>query len=148
MALLLDRRPAAPSRARSAARDDLPGWLREPTPQEARVALAALRLALAGGWLTPDAMARAFGIDPSRQEALAVVGRLFAARDAMMGAALLQADGHDLDRWLRWGVAVDLADAAALLLGGLRRRVPWRAALTGAAVAGAAAYLGAVARRG
>lgn len=141
-------------RSRPTTRDLLarPGELgrcvREPTPAEARTALAALRLAFGVGWLAPNAVAKAFDLDSDRQESLPVPARLFAARDAMLGAGLLQAEGEDLDRWLRWGIALSIADGATMLLGGLRRRVSWRSALAGAAVAGTAAYLGVVARRG
>lgn len=142
------------SRSRSTARDllarpaELGRCVREPTPAEARVALATLRLAFGVGWLAPNAMAKAFGFDSDRQESLAAAARLFAARDAVLAAGLLQSEGDDLDRWLRWGIAVNAADAATMLLGGLRRRMSWRSALSGAAVAGTAIYLGAVARRG
>lgn len=141
-------------RSRSITRDLLacPGELgrcvRQPTPAEARTALATLRLGFGVGWLAPDAVAKAFGFDSDRQESLAVIARLFAARDAMLGAGLLQSEGEDVDRWLRWGIAVNVADATTMLLGGLRRRVSWRSALAGAAVAGTAIYLGVVARRG
>lgn len=147
MALLTGRSRPTP-RDVLARPGELARCVREPTPAEARTALATLRLALALGWFFPNTVAKAFGLDTDRQESLAVLARLFAARDAMLGAGLLQAEGEDLDRWLRWGTAVDVADAATMLVGGLRRRVSWRSALTGAAVAGTAAYLGVVARRG
>lgn len=140
-------------RSRSTTRDllarpaELGRWVREPTPAEARTALAILRLAFGLGLFAPNAVAKAFGFDSDRQESLAVAARLFAARDAMLGAGLLQSEGEDLDRWLRWGIAVNVADATTMLLGGLRRRMSWRSALAGAAVAGTAIYLGVVARR-
>lgn len=147
MALLTDR-PRSTTRDLLARPGELGLCVREPTPAEARTALATLRLAFGVGWLAPNAVARAFDLDSGRQESLAVPARLFAARDAMLGAGLLHAEGEDLDRWLRWGIAVSVADAATMLLGGLRRRVSWRSALAGAAVAGTAAYLGVAARRG
>lgn len=141
-------------RSRSTTRDlfarpaEFARCMREPTPAEARVALATLRLAFGVGLLAPNAVAEAFGFDSDRQESLAVAVRLFAARDAMLGAGLLQAEDDDLDRWVRWGIAVSVADTATMLLGGLRRRASWRSALAGAAVAGTATYLGVIARRG
>lgn len=123
--------------------------IREPTPEEARMLLAAGRLALGvGGWLTPNALARAYGVEGAQQPALVFTSRLFAVRDVAMGAGMLEADGADLDRWLRWGMLADAADGVAALLAGARRRLPWRRALLTAAAAGGAVYLGSVARRG
>lgn len=128
--------------------DELTDRVRAPTPAEARVALAALRLAFGAGWLAPNAVARAFGIDADGQPAVAMLGRLFAARDAVLGAVLLEAEGEELDRWLCYGAVLNSADVAAALLAGLRRRLSWRSALTVAAVAGTGVYLGVTARRG
>lgn len=147
--LTAGRSRRAPARRALTDADAALSRLRELSPQDARMALAVGRLAIgAGGWVAPNALAKLYGVDGGREPSVAFVSRLFAARDVLMGAGVLEADGEDLDRWLRWGIAVDLSDAAAALLSGARRRLPWRAALMAASAACVGAYLGVVARRG
>jgi hypothetical protein len=114
------------------------------TAAAARVTLMAGRVVVGGGTLVaPRRMGAAFGIDPADNPAASYVGRLFGVR-ALLQVALLVAR-EDRRRQLRWGVAVDLVDAAAALAaarsGDLARRP---AALASAAALGEAA-LGCVA---
>lgn len=115
--------------------------------QQALQALTGLRLAIGtGALLTPRLAGKLFGLDPAANPQATYLGRLFGTRDVMMGYALTATDGEERDRWLAWGIAVDLGDATAALAGGLRGYLPKRTmVLTGLTALGAAA-LGVTAR--
>lgn len=110
------------------------------------MALVAVRFAFGAMWPIPRVGARMFGLDPSEQPALPLVGRLFAGRDLALGAALLQAEGADLQRQLDLGIAVDALDLAALTFAALRRQIGARTYLFGGLTAAAALTLGVMAR--
>lgn len=117
------------------------------TPSQALQALTGLRLAVGtGAMLTPRLAGKLFGLDPAANPQATYVGRLFATRDLMMGYALTATEGGELDRWLAWGVAVDLGDAAAAVAGGLRGYIPKRAMVLAGLTALGAAALGMAAR--
>lgn len=119
----------------------------ELTPSTARTILTYLRLALGGiAWLAPRQTARLFGIDPDENPAAPFLGRLFAIRDVAMGAALLEGDEAETDRWIDYGIAVDAADAVAAVAGGIRGYLPKRAAVMVVLAATSGVALGVVAR--
>ncbi len=63
------------------------------------------------------------------------MARLFAARDAALGVAVLQSRGDDARGWLELGMAVDVADIVALALARRRRAISWRTTTISAAFA-------------
>lgn len=146
----------------------------ELTGEQARTALIGLRLAMgAAVWVAPRRVGGVLGLGTPTAPALsdvfrpAVSGngaagmfnvvtnpalpyalRLFAARDVLMGASVLATAGEERDRWLRWGIAVDVADGLAAVAAGIRRQIPRPTAVVLAAAALGGVYLGVTARRG
>lgn len=114
-------------------------------PADARRYLAYLRMGLGAMWLAPRLGGRIFGLDPEA-EGFTLLARLFAARDAAMAAALLQARGADVDRQVDLGIAVDSADLVALVAAAGRKEIGARTLLLGGSAAGTAVVLGLLAR--
>ena len=113
-------------------------------------ALAALRTAVGvGAWATPGLAGKAFGLRVDDPEAV-LMARLFGVRDVALAAATLASTGPARRTLLQAGLACDLFDAAAALLGrrsrGGRSIGPVSSALV-AGVALAAAATGVVALR-
>jgi hypothetical protein len=82
-------------------------------------ALAALRVVIGvAAWLAPRQSGKGFGLDPEANPQAPYLGRLFGARDVALGVGTLQASGEARKQWLRIGIAVDAADAAAALAAG------------------------------
>ncbi len=80
--------------------------------------LAGIRVAVgAGAWLAPGLSGRLFGLTGADAES-AYLARLFGVRDVALAVGTVQAQGDARRDWLRLGVACDLADAGAALLGG------------------------------
>ena len=110
--------------------------------------LAGMRFALGlGAWLAPRASGRLFGLDPDGNPQAPYVGRLFGVRDVALGAGAIAAEGEERERWLRIGVACDVADAAAGLAAGTRGYFGPVSAAVVTAAAVAAAALGVTALR-
>lgn len=83
--------------------------------------LVGLRLAIGGaGWLAPRKAGTLFGLDAASQPQLAYVGRLFAARDAILGIGVIASEGEARKTWWRLGIACDAMDALAGLAAGSR----------------------------
>lgn len=115
----------------------------------ARQALTGLRLALGvTAYLRPALAARVFGIDPAESPALPGAVRLFGAREAAMGVALLGPPSAAMDRWLALGVVVDGLDVLTVALGARRRQFGAHTILVGGGLAAAAVVLGLRARQG
>jgi hypothetical protein len=111
--------------------------------------LVGLRAAVgAGAWLAPRMSGRLFGLDPNANRQLPYLGRLFGARDAALAFGLSTSHGSEQARWLRIGVACDLADAAAGVLAGRRGELPAVSTVLVTATAVTAAGLGIAALRG
>jgi hypothetical protein len=111
--------------------------------------LVGLRAALgAGVWVAPRLAGRLFGLDPKGNPQLPYVGRLFGVRDIALAYGLATATGSERAVWLRVGLACDLADAAAGVLGRRSGALPKLATVLvtgtaiGAAGLGVAAMLG------
>ncbi len=92
---------------------------------KAKDAVAISRIAVgAGTYLMPNLSGRLFGLDPEGNPQLAYVGRLFGARDALLGAGALRSSRKQKDAWVAAGVACDVADVGAGLLAGIRGQLP------------------------
>ena len=116
-------------------------------PSVARSLLGSMRLLIGvGGLVAPKFGARVFGLEPERNPGLPYTMRLFAVRDAAMGAGLLRADSRDQRQWIDLGLASDVSDVAAALLAGRSGAVPKRAAAMCALAATVAVALGVAAR--
>ena len=84
-----------------------------------RIALGATRIAVgAAAWVAPAFATRSFGLGPVASNPNgAVVARLFAARDVVLGAAVLvPRDASALTVALEMGLAADVADIAAAIV--------------------------------
>ena len=124
------------------------GSLRVPTgpvnPRLGALATASVvagRIVVGGGTLVaPRRVSAAFGIPAGQRSALPYVGRLFGVRAVLMAALVATSDAGERRRQLRWGVAVDLVDAAAAVAAGRAGELPRGAAAlaTGAALVEAA----------
>jgi hypothetical protein len=111
--------------------------------EKATNAIAIGRIAVgAGAWLTPNLSGRIFGLDPEGNPQLPYVGRLFGARDVVLGAGAIRSPRKQKDAWLTAGVACDVADVAAGALAGARGQLPPAAAALVTATAGAFAVAG------
>jgi hypothetical protein len=73
-------------------------------------------------WIAPDLTARAYRSGPVARDRLSA--RLAGAREVALALGPLLSDGEDRSRWLRLGLACDLADALATLIGRRRGEIP------------------------
>jgi hypothetical protein len=106
-------------------------------------ALAGLRTTIGvSAWVAPDFSARLFGLDPDANPQATYLGRLFAIRDLVLGVGTMAADPPARRLWLQAGVACDLADAAASVLGRRDGYLPAFTTVATAATALAAAGMG------
>jgi len=111
--------------------------------EKATNAIAIGRIAVgASAWLTPNLSGRIFGLDPEGNPQRPYVGRLFGARDVVLGAGALRSPRKQKDAWLTAGLACDVADVAAGALAGARGQLPPAAAALVTATAGAFAVAG------
>lgn len=116
-------------------------------PSLARSLLASMRLLIGvGALVAPKFGARLFGLEPERNPGLPYTMRLFAVRDAAMGAGLLRADPRDRGLWVDLGIASDASDVAAALLAGRSGALPRRVAAMCAVAASVGLGLGVLAR--
>lgn len=119
------------------------------TATVARAALMAGRVVVGGGTLVlPRRMGAVFGIDPADNPAVSYVGRLFGVRAVLQVVLLAGAAPDERARQIRWGLAVDLVDAAAAAAAGRNRDVSRRAAVLATAAALTEVALGVVAVAG
>ena len=111
--------------------------------EKATNAIAISRIAVgASAWLTPNLSGRIFGLDPEGNPQLPYVGRLFGARDVVLGTGAIRSPRKQKDAWLTAGLACDVADVAAGALAGARGQLPPAAAALVTATAGAFAVAG------
>jgi hypothetical protein len=101
----------------------------------------------AGAWLAPRLSGRVFGLDPVANPQAPYLARLFGVRDVALAVGLNGSD-EQRSRWLRIGIACDLADAAAGVFAGRRGELPKRATVLVTATALGAAALGLAALQG
>jgi hypothetical protein len=109
--------------------------------------LIGIRVAFALGWLAPRPTGKLFGLDSDANPQGPYLGRLFAAREGLMAAQLLTAEGEELDRALTAQIAVDAADVVAAVAAGTRGYVPKKTMVMAVLAAVVAAVLGVLARR-
>lgn len=108
--------------------------------------LTTLRFIVGGSsWIAPDLAGKAFGLDSDANPQASYVGRLFASRDAALGAGIVATEGDARRLWWQIGIACDVADAAAGLIALRQGRLPAPAAIMVTATACLAAGLGAAA---
>src|SRR2546423_15404488 len=110
---------------------------------KAKDAVAIGRVVVGGGaWLAPNLSGRMFGLDPEGNPQLPYVGRLFGARDVVLGAGVLRSSRKQKDAWMTAGLACDVADVAAGARPRARGTPPPAAAALPAATAAGLARLG------
>ena len=113
------------------------------TATQARTTLATLRLTIGvSALLAPNLAGRMFGLDPEANPQAAFLGRLFGVRNAAIGLTLRDGGPEERDRWLRYGVVIDLVDIAALAAAAVRGTVPKRTVALIGATASLATALG------
>jgi len=106
----------------------------------ARTGLAIHRLALGGvAVLAPRLAGRLFGLDFQAHTVGAVLTRLMASRNIVLGLGLLL---DDSPRMVQLNRAVDLIDLATVADETRRRAIPTQATIIGGITAGSAAALG------
>lgn len=116
------------------------------TAAAARALLMAGRVVVGGGTLVaPRRVGAVFGIDTAGNPAAAYAGRLFGVRALLQVVLLAGAAADNRTGQLRWGVAVDLVDAAAAAAAGRAGDLPRRAATLAVAAALGEAALGCMA---
>ena len=109
------------------------------TAEGARNTLSTMRLAIGmSALLAPNMAGRIFGLDPEGNPQASFLGRLFGVRNAAIGLTLRDGTPAERERWLRYGVAIDVIDIVALLAAGARGTIP----KTGLAIIGSTATLG------
>ena len=110
---------------------------------KAKDAVAIGRVVVGGGaWLAPNLSGRMFGLDPEGNPQLSYIGRLFGARDVVLGAGVLRSSRKQKDAWATAGFACDVADAAAGAIAGARGQLPPAAATMVTATAAGFAVAG------
>jgi len=98
--------------------------------------LLALRAAVgASSWLTPRAAGRTFGLNAAANPQSPYLARLFGVRDLALAAGYMGAAPPARRHWLMVGIACDLADVAAGVIG---TRAGYLSKTSGAMVTGAA----------
>src|SRR4051812_31744955 len=103
--------------------------------------LVLLRFLVGGiSWLFPRLGGRLFGLDVAGNPQAPYLARLFGIRDIALGVGALQSSGDTQRQWLQIGLAGDVADTAAALLGRRDESLPLATTiLVGGAAAAAAA---------
>lgn len=118
------------------------------TAAQARTTLTAMRVALGvGSVLAPRVVGRVMGLDPKASPVFPLPAKLYGACNLAIAAALVNGDEREQQRWLRYGVAIDMFDVAAVLGGGSRGYLSKRAVVLGSATALKLAILGLLAQR-
>lgn len=116
------------------------------TTAQARTTLATLRVIIgASSLVAPSLSGKLFALDPDDNPQAAFLGRLFGVRNAAIGLTLLEGAPSEQDRWLRYGLAIEAVDVAALLAAYARGTISRRALVMIGCTAGLAAALGAAA---
>ena len=93
-------------------------------------------------WIAPRQAGRLFGLDPDGNPQAPYLGRLFGARDVVLGVGALRAPRKQKNNWLVAGLACDVADTAAGAMAGARGTLPLPAAAMVTATAAGFAVAG------
>jgi hypothetical protein len=94
-------------------------------------------------WLAPNLGGRLFGLDPAGNPQAPYLARLFGIRDIALAVGTLRASGEERRQWLQLGLACDVADTAAAVLGRRRGYLSVPAAVLVGGTAASAVALGA-----
>ena len=80
--------------------------------------ITSLRIAIGVvSYLAPRLGGRLFGLDVDRNPQAPYLARLFGIRDLVLAVGALQSKGAAQKQWLQLGMACDVADVGAALLG-------------------------------
>ena len=86
--------------------------------QNPTTVLPALRIvAGVGAWAFPTLTGKVIGLNLSDNQDAIYMGRLFGARDIVLGAGVLASSGEAKKLWWRLGILADAADATASYMG-------------------------------
>jgi hypothetical protein len=108
--------------------------------------IAFLRIAIGVvSWFAPRLGGRLFGLDVSGNPQAPYLARLFGVRDVVLGLGSLQSSGAAQKQWLQLGMACDVADVGAALLGRRDGTLPLGTTLLVGGTAAAAAAMSAAA---
>ena len=110
--------------------------------------IAGVRLAIGvTSYAAPNFGGRLFGLEPEANPQAPYLGRLFGVRDVAFAVGTLRAKKKAQRQWIELGLACDLADFGAALMGGAKGYLsPTTTAMVAAPAAGVAA-LGVLALR-
>jgi hypothetical protein len=104
--------------------------------------LPLLRIAAgAGAYAFPDLTGKVLGLKLKDNHDAVFLGRLFGARDVLLGLGTLASTGEAKKLWWRLGIIADVADAGAGILG-VRAGAPKRGHIMSTAAALGAVGLG------
>ena len=96
-----------------------------PASVPGRVMLGVRFACGAASWFAPKSTMRLLGMEPDRAPETIYVAR----SDAVLGAGLLAARGEARRRWWLLGIACDVSDALAGIVGARRNQLPKNAAV-------------------
>jgi hypothetical protein len=109
-------------------------------------ALVGLRLAVGvASWATPRFAGKLFGLDAQANPQAPYLARLFGVRDVALAWGAMGSEGDARRQWLAAGLACDMADAVAGVVGGREGYLPKLTSVMVSATALSAAALGAAA---
>jgi hypothetical protein len=101
------------------------------TRDQARKALATIRLVNGVAALfAPRLVAKILGVDPDKSPAVLYVLRMFGVRTAIIGVELFVAEGDNLEKAVRTGIAIHASDTMAAIIAGFRHQLSPRHAAT------------------
>jgi hypothetical protein len=105
--------------------------------------LIGARAAIGGGsYIAPGLTGKLFGLDVDANPQAPYLARLFGARDIALAVGTSSSSGAARAKWLKIGIACDLADAVAGILSGRSGELPTATAVLVTATALTAAALG------
>lgn len=105
--------------------------------------LIGVRAAIGGGaYAAPSLTGKLFGLDVDGNPQAPYLARLFGARDVALAVGTSSSSGEARARWLKIGIACDLADAVAGIVSGRNGELPTATAIMVTATALTAAALG------
>jgi hypothetical protein len=112
-------------------------------PTEPAKLLSAIRTVIGvSAWVAPGVTGRIFGLDPVANPQMSYMARLFGVRDVALAVGTTQTTGPSRRVWWQIGIACDLADAVAAVLGKRNGSLSTLTAVAAGGTALAAAGLG------
>lgn len=108
--------------------------------------ITSLRIAIGVvSYLAPRLGGRLFGLDVRGNPQAPYLARLFGVRDLVLAIGVMQSTGAAQKQWLQLGMACDVADVGAAILGRRDGTLPLGTALVVGGTAAAAAAMSAAA---